>query len=408
MEGGPSNLIDIDFVATTRFWDETAEVDSSTSDENIQRPEQPDDILQSFAPIVIEPPNLETASAILHRMLMWHLDARGFAKEFDAIMDDMINASMGLYKLLISCPLLAKYPSTSGCRWNLRDLMRCIHGLLLSVPETIEDVGAMKRLWLHEACRVYSDRLPLLDPVRLVTDLVEESCRIHFHATVSDLFAQMDMVELNDLAEMNINTIFFCDFSDPKSESRSYVEVMDMEHLTRVVNGYVTEYNNMNKRPMHYLVIFRHLMRTMTKASRVLKQPSGHLILVGPKGVGRHTLAKLAGHASDCTVTQHEPIGNDGGDVWNAAEWTASFKMALVAAADEDKRSIFICSDTEFEREECRSLINHVVSHGDLMYLFDNKERHEIVEQMRAIDLQKEKTLQVSSQCCHLYFDIYF
>ena len=78
----------------------------------------------------------------------------------------------------------------------------------------------------------------------------------------------MDMVELADVSEMNVHSIFFCDFSDPKSESRSYVEVLDMEHLTQVVNGYVTEYNNMNKKPMHYMTVFRHFMRTMSKASR--------------------------------------------------------------------------------------------------------------------------------------------
>lgn len=385
-------MIDIDFVATTRILDNDKPEMEDECD-MVKRERRPDEVLQTFAPIIVEPPSLDTASNILYRMLMWHLDARGFAKEFDAIIDQMINASMGMYRLLIECKTMAAYPAKSGCRWNLRDLMHCIHGLLLSVPETIEDVGAMKRLWLHEACRVYSDRLPMLEPTALVTQYVEQSCETHFQATVSDLFAQMDMVELADLAEMNINTIFFCDFSDPKSESRSYVEVMDMEHLTRVVNGYVTEYNNMNKKPMHYLIVFRHLMRTMTKASRVLKQPSGHLMLVGPKGVGRHTLARLSGHASDCTVHQYDTGSSANG--WNLKDWTEAFKAALISAADDDKRSIFICSDEEFERPECRSLINHVVSHGDLMYLFDTKERNDIVEQMRVIDLQKEKTLQV-------------
>ena len=34
-----------------------------------------------------------------------------------------------------------------------------INGILLAVPEGIEDLMTIKRLWIHEAMRVYYDRL---------------------------------------------------------------------------------------------------------------------------------------------------------------------------------------------------------------------------------------------------------
>ena len=150
------------------------------------------------------------------------MDASGFAIEFDAIIDEMINASTGIYRALIQVQSASR---NGASQWNLRDLFRCVYGLLLSVPETIEDVAAMKRLWLHESLRAFSDPLSpsagLYDTVSLKA---QQCCEQFLNVTLAQLFAQLDMVELADLAQMTIESIFFCDFSDPKSESRSYLE----------------------------------------------------------------------------------------------------------------------------------------------------------------------------------------
>jgi len=87
----------------------------ATSLDDPEDMERPDEILQTFAPIVVDPPSLDTASVILNRMLLWHLDARGFAKEFDAVIDQMIYASLGIYKKLRECQVLASFPG-QDCR----------------------------------------------------------------------------------------------------------------------------------------------------------------------------------------------------------------------------------------------------------------------------------------------------
>ena len=346
-DGRLSNLVDISFLATSEL------------------SEQPDEVLTHFAPVVLEPLTMPVVTGILNKMMLWHLDARGFGKEFDSSINELISASLTIYKMVLETG--GEFEQYS---WNLRDALRCIHGLLLSVPEAIEDVPAIKRLWVHESLRVFSDRLSKTHLTAKVVEYVESVCEEHLQATVKDLLSHLELADPADIVHMNTCSIFFCDFSDPKADTRSYTEVIDMEHLHKVVGGYLREYNNMTKRPMHYFNVVRFFIRNMAKATRVLKHPRGHLVIVGPVGVGRHSLARMAGHASDSEVHQFEIVNN-----WRYADWLETFKTALVRAATEDKRSLFIVSDVEFELNDCKALVNHVVNSGDVMHLFSSEER---------------------------------
>ena len=98
-----------------------------------------------------------TITAIFSRIVLWHLDTKGFAKEFDPCIDQVVTATLDVHKFVVAN--LLPTPDHSHYLFSLKEFSRVICGCLLSVPETMEDLNAMKRLWVHEVFRVYYDRL---------------------------------------------------------------------------------------------------------------------------------------------------------------------------------------------------------------------------------------------------------
>eukprot|EP00959_Pyramimonas_sp_CCMP1952_P235288 4916558-Pyramimonas_sp.AAC.1 len=61
---------------------------------------------------------------------------------------------------------------------------------------------------------------------------------------------------------------------------RKYERILDIDALIAVMEDYLTDYNGMSKRPMN-LAMFLFAVEHVSRISRILNQPGGHLLLVG-------------------------------------------------------------------------------------------------------------------------------
>ena len=80
--------------------------------------------------------------------------------------------------------------------WGKDHITRLIplpcQGVLLSVPETMEEVNCMKTLWVHEVARVFCDRLVDSTDRQWLLGKVEGACTKHLNQDYHELLNHLD------------------------------------------------------------------------------------------------------------------------------------------------------------------------------------------------------------------------
>lgn len=204
-----------------------------------------------------------------------------------------------------------------------------------------------------------------------------------------DFFLQLELDDLHKL--------MYCDFTNPKADTRNYLEVQDIEELRYVVESYLVEFNNMTKRPMN-LVMFRYAIEHLSRICRVLKQPRSHALLIGIGGSGRQSYTRLAAHIMDYELFQIELHRNYG-----VNEWQEFLKGMLLKISCTEAHGVFLFADTQMKHRQYLDDINNLLKSGEILNLFNAEELKEICEKMQLIDKQRDKSLQTDGSAKALY-----
>jgi dynein heavy chain len=335
----------------------------------------------------------DTMIKIFTSIVDWHF-GKGFEAVFNRAGKMIVQATMEIYKQTIANFLPT--PSKSHYVFNLRDFSRVIKGILLVPSSVMKEERKLHRLWIHEIYRVFYDRLIDEGDREIFFNLVK---------TVASDIMKVDMTKLLEhlkqpnekLSDFHIRSLIFGDYAKAEGE-KIYDEITDLEELSKVMEGYLEEYNAISKVPMN-LVMFKFAIEHISRVARILKQDNGHALLIGIGGSGRQSSAKLATFMADYELFQIEITKNYGKN-----EWRDDIKKVFMKSGGEGKQTIFLFSDNQIKEESFVEDINMILNTADIPNLFASDEKAEIIEKMQTAARNENKKIESTTMAMYNFF----
>ncbi|XP_053317654.1 dynein axonemal heavy chain 6 [Spea bombifrons] len=309
--------------------------------------------IRHFSMLCLPTPSEHSLKQIFQAIL------NGFLTDFTAAVrqsaTNIVEAAVEIYHRM-SIDLLPT-PAKSHYVFNLRDLSKCVQGILQCDPGSVRDQTQIFRLFCHECQRVFHDRL------------INREDKQYFHSMLSEMASKHFAVQI-DPDYFVTKPIIFGDFmkvGTDKSE-RVYEDLTDMEKLRSVLQDYLEDYNLTNAKDVK-LVFFQDAVEHVSRIARMIRQERGNALLVGVGGTGKQSLTRLAAHICGYKCFQIELSRGYNYDTFHE-DLRKLYKMAGV----ENKDMVFLFTDTQIVVEEFLEDINNMLNSGEVPNLFEKDE----------------------------------
>uniref|UniRef100_A0A4X2KTY7 Dynein axonemal heavy chain 6 n=1 Tax=Vombatus ursinus TaxID=29139 RepID=A0A4X2KTY7_VOMUR len=267
----------------------------------------------------------------------------------------IVEAAVEIYNRM-SIDLLPT-PAKSHYVFNLRDLSKCVQGILQCDPTVVREEMQIFRLFCHECQRVFHDRL------------INNEDKQYFHAMLAEMASKHFAIPIDQEYFINKPVIFgdFIKIGVEKSD-RLYEDLVDMNKIASVLQDYLDDYNIMTSKEVK-LVFFQDAIEHVSRIARMIRQERGNALLVGVGGTGKQSLTRLASHICGYKCFQIELSRGYNYDSFHE-DLRKLYKMAGV----EDKDMVFLFTDTQIVVEEFLEDINNILNSGEVPNLFEKDE----------------------------------
>lgn len=285
----------------------------------------------------------------------------------------LVQATVELYTQV--CEGFLPTPSKLHYTFNLRDASSVISGLLHASPICYTQPVTIIKLWAHEGCRVFRDRL------------IDNIDREMFDSVLNQVLEKYfpNDGNGNELTIEKPSSIVFADFPDRPGQPRVYHEFRLGEALALQLSEHLEDYNLSTSRQMD-LVFFDDAVLHLVRIARIIRMPRGNALVVGLGGSGRQSLIRLAAHMASCKFSTVEVT-----KTYGQMEFREDVKKSLRIAGQKQTQCVLYISDNHIVKESFLEDLNNLLNVGDIPNIWQPDEADEIVESLRQVSKEAGK-----------------
>ncbi len=248
--------------------------------------------------------------------------------------------------------------------YSPRELTRWKHAINESI-ESMNSLDDLVRLWAHEALRLFQDRLVLKEEKEWCDNLVDSIANSSFRGITTKALEK---------------PILFTNLMTKK-----YISC-DPDELKKNIEGKLkTFYEEELNVP---LVIFDDVLEHILRIDRVLKQPIGHLLLVGSSGVGKTTLSRFVAWMNNLTVFQIKAGRN-----YSVNDFDDDLRSIMKRSGCKGEKICFIFDESNVLGPAFLERMNALLASGEVPGLFEGEEYMNLINTAKEFMMKENKVL---------------
>ena len=315
-----------------------------------------DRFTRHFTLVCFPQPNKQVLNYIFENILKGFFTANVFSEVVKKYTIETTTSTIELYEFMLTN--MKPIPSKFHYIFNLRDISRIFQGILMIESRYFNTSESYIQLWIHEVERVFCDRLTNAQDLKEVRDMICSLLRNKFKTnyTYDQLYNKGPPIYYGEVHKGMI-------------PNRPYEFISSHETLYKRLNEFVSIYNSKNKTAPMDVVFFDYFVAHILRVCRVLRQPHGHMVLIGHGGSGKQTVCQLASYImtgqSDRFMT------------FNAPRDFRLFEFKKVIK-DIIKKSnyyplVLLLNDNNVEHDFILENINNFLSNGEIPGLLETE-----------------------------------